>query len=298
MTKDRLNGDSPENLERVDWMTIEDWNMREKTVASRKFETFEELASAIDEHGPLELCKDTVNVTFIRTQGRYEKDIIALRQSGLNVRRILIKKSEFEQEYGNFQGCLDHMMGNNAVGADIEYAHIRDSQIQMDLDPQNIDKKRNYSRIEVDLIAVLQMLEIRDEYLKEEPDDTQFINFIFDIGFTAGRVFSAVQNIATLEPDARVGATARSQNIKRGKKSGSDIRKQKRLLEFMNAVETVFKENEHLHAHEEMLLKVAFDLVIPKGTYGHGRFEEYCTTLRSEEPFKARFNILFRKSLK
>ena len=298
MEDDDFKDMDPLNLELVHWMSLDDWKTREQVLVTKKYNTFDDVANAIDELGPLESCNDRVNVTFIRTSGRFENDIVVFRQSGMSVRRILVDRQTFENVYGSFEQCLDNMMSNNAIGPNIEYAHIKDLQERMKLDAKSIDPTRKYNRAEIDVTATLQMMETRDSFLGEDTETDKFTNFIFDIGFTAGRTFSAVQNLHTLEPQARAGADAKAENIARGKKSGSGPRRRERLSSFMTKVETVFETNKALRTREEMLLTVAFDYAIPKGTYGHGMFAEYCTTLRSEEPYKTRFDALFRKSPK
>jgi hypothetical protein len=295
LDEDDLKSMDPLNLELVHWMSLDDWNTREKTPVTKTYKTFEDVVSAIDELGPLEICTDRVNVTFLRTSGRFEDDIVVIRQSGMNVRRILVTKADFENGYGSFHQCLDNVMSNNAVGASIEYAHIKDIQELMKLDAKRIDPTRKYDRAEIDVTATLQMMEVRDGYLGEDAETDRFINFVFDLGFTAGRTFSAVQNLHTLEPEARAGADAKAQNIARGKRSGSETRRKERLSLFLNEVESIYEANEGLRDYEDMVLRVAFDRAIPKGSYGHGRFDEYCIALRSDEPYKSRFDALFRK---
>lgn len=298
MAEETLRSSEAIDLERVHWMSLDDWETRKRVPATRPYVTFKDIAEAIDEFGPLEVCNDRVNVFFTRTSGRFENDIVAIRQSGLNVRRVLVRQDDFEVAYGTFQHCLDHLMSNNAVGAAVEYAHVKDLRDIINVDPRNLEISRKYTRAEMDIVATLQMMEIRDDYIKASPDDAEFINFMFDIGFTAGRTFSAVQNLTTLEVDARAGADAKAQSIARGKKSGSDARRQERLMQFIEQIEATYESNLGMRPYEDMVLRVAFDTVVPKGSYGHGRFNDYCTTIRSEEPFKARFDALFRKSLK
>jgi hypothetical protein len=291
---------SPEttDLERIHWISLDNWETRERVPATGAYVTFKDVAEAIDELGPLEVCNDRVNVFFTRTSGRFESDIVAIRQSGRNVRRILVRQDDFEVEYETFEQCLSHLMSNNAVGAAVEYAHVKDLKDIIDVDPMNLDSSRKYTRAEMDIVATMQMMAIRDQYIKTNPDDAEFINFFFDMGFTAGRTFSAVQNLATLEVDARAGADAKAQSIARGKKSGSEARRQERLTQFIEQIQATYESNFGMRPYEDMVLRVAFDIVVPEGSYGHGRFNDYCTTIRSEEPFKSRFDALFRKSLK
>jgi hypothetical protein len=298
LEEEALSSPETTDLELIHWMSLDDWETRERVPATRTYVTFKDVAEAIDEHGPLEVCNDRVNVFFTRTSGRFESDIVAIRQSGRNVRRILVRQDDFEVEYETFERCLSHLMSNNAVGPAVEYAHVKDWKDIIDVDPINLDGSRKYTRAELDIVATLQMMEVRDQYIKANPDDAKLINFLFDMGFTAGRTFSAVQNIVTLEVDANAGTDAKAQSIARGKKSGSDDRRQERLTQFIEQIQATYESNIGMRPYEDMVMRVAFDIVVPKGSYGHGRFNDYCTTIRSEEPFKSRFDALFRKSLK
>jgi hypothetical protein len=88
--------------------------------------------------------------------------------------------------------------------------------------------------------------------------------------------------------------------INRGKESGkgggdsSTKRAKARHEEFISTIEQVYNESPAIRQYEGMVLEVAFDKVIPEGEYGHGQFEKYCTTIRSDEPYKTRFEKLFR----
>lgn len=292
------SGENPENLELVHWMDIDEWEAREKQPIKKLYQTFADVAQAIDEHGPIEVHTSRANAFFFRFSGRFEDDIVAVRQSGLNVRRILVRAKDFEASYGDFAHCIDHVLSNNAVGPEIEYAHMSDWAEGLELDVEEFDPERSYSRTEIEAVAALQMLKIRDDMIEAEPEEETYINFIFDVGFTAGRIFSALQSTTYLEPHAQVGIEAKRRNFERGLKSGSAERRQRRLEEFMQEIEQVFASNEAVRDYEEMVLRLAFDRVVPPGTYGHGQFENYCSAVRSETPLKERFDSLFRNSLK
>ncbi|WP_424973584.1 hypothetical protein [Dinoroseobacter sp. S124A] len=292
-----MPSDGPQNIELIDWLTLKKWSEREKLPITDFPKTFRDAADAIDKRGPMEWCTDRVNVMFIRTAGRFEDSIVALRQSGLNVRRVLISEDTFVSLYGNFQGCLNHLLSNNAVGPEVEYAHIVDFADYLELSASSCDPDRNYTRTEIDSVATLQMFDIRDQIIGSDPEVADVLNFMFDVGFTAGRNFSAVQNIVTLEPSALAAQETRQKNIAKGRKSGSADRRFERLRVFMDEVEAVYDKNNDLREYEDMVLRVAFNNAIPPGEYGHGQFNHYCVALRSEQPFKARFDRLFRNSL-
>lgn len=81
-------------------MSLDDWEARKRVPATRPYVTFKDIAEEIDEFWPLEVCNEIVNVFFTRTSGRFENDIVAIRQSGLNVRRVLVRQDNFEVAYG------------------------------------------------------------------------------------------------------------------------------------------------------------------------------------------------------
>ncbi|NOC46367.1 hypothetical protein [Ruegeria sp. HKCCD7559] len=292
------SGENPENLELVHWMDLDEWEARKKQPIENMYQTFADAADAIDEFGPIEIHTSRANAYFWRTSGQFEDDIIAVRQSGLNVRRILIRADSFEDTYGNFANCIDHVLSDNAIGPEVEYAHLMGWAKGLSLDVEEFDPERDYSRTEIEAVAALQLLKIRDQMLEAEPEEEGYINFIFDLGFTAGRAFSALQSTVYLEPNARAAIETKQKYIEKGLKSGSAERRRKRLEQFIQEVEHVFSANEAVRDYEDIVLRLAFDRVVPPGAYGHGQFDNYCSALRSESPYKERFDDLFRKSLK
>lgn len=94
--------------------------------AKKLYVTYEEIYAAILEHGPLVHASSLVDVMFFAVSGTFDGDIVAVRQSGRNVRRFLIRADQFEMQYGSFQNCLDHICSNNAVDCEIEIKHIYD----------------------------------------------------------------------------------------------------------------------------------------------------------------------------
>lgn len=286
------------NVELISWLGLDEWNQLHREPVTQNIYSFAELAAAIDDRGPIEFCTDRVNVVLVRTSGRFERGIVALRQSGLNVRRIFITPDTFESLYGDVASLVSHIMSNNAIGPEVELAHVEDFAKAKDLCPDAPDETRRYERDDIDAIACLQMVEIMEEAAREYPEDEDFIRFLFSAGFTAGRNFSSLQSAVTLEAGARNAMDAKRKNREKGRKSGSRERRQNRLQAMMAEVERVHRENPALKNQEDIVLRLAFDAVLPKGAYGRGRFEDYCTALRSEAPFKQRYDALFRKSVK
>ncbi len=132
-----------------------------------------------------------------------------------------------------------------------------------------------------------------DEDFEDGDSFRKFLWFLYDLGFYSGRTLSEYFVRTELEPIAEKGITAQKNYEDKGKKSKSDLRKKERLDAFIEKVETVFNSNPAIRKYENMVLRTAFDLVVPEGTYGHGQFEEYCTKIRSEYPYKSRFDRLF-----
>jgi len=97
------------------------------------------------------------------------------------------------------------------------------------------------------------------------------------------------------EDSALKGEAADAANQERGRRSGSDKRRIMRLNSFMDQIETVYEGNPSIRKYEEMVLRTAFDIAVPKGTYGHGSYADYSTEIRSNAQYKTRFDRLFHK---
>lgn len=296
MSEENGTSISDSYLELVHWQRLEEWEKREKRPTQKVYKSFDDAANAIDEFGPLEVCTDRANAFFTRTSGRFEDDIVAIRQSGLNVRRILISRKKFDYQYRDFQDCIDHVLSNNALGVEVEISHLQDYAEAIDVQAYGVDVERRYTRSEIDTVAVLQMLGIRDFCINEDPDGKETIEFVFAAGFTAGRVFSAVQNLMTLEPAARSSIEARHKAGEAGARASRDRRLQN--------LELLMREIEQLSGavgliSEERIIEQALETlaVRQKGfPKSHKTHADYGTALRSEEPFKSRYEAVFSKN--
>lgn len=299
MSDDEFYGEPKHaNLELINWTETNLWNDLEKIPVKSDYKTFSELTDAMDELGSLRIETDRVSLYFVRTSGKFGEHVIVLRASGLNVSRILLTKERFEA-WDGIGDCVNRLMANDLVGPEIEYSHLAWLATEIGVeDGSKIDETKYYSRLDIDVAAAMRKLDYRDQLISEDPEGADEINFLFDLGFAAGRSFSAAQNLETLEGNARKGFQYQEEYKKRGKKSGSDLRRLERLEQFLCEVERVFDANEAFREHEQMVLKVAFDKIIPEGSYGHGQFSSYCTALSSEQPFKSRFDAMFRNSVK
>ena len=152
----------------------------------REYKTFQDLYNAILENGPLVGTSSIVDVSFLAVSGEFDGQIMAVRQSGRNVRRFLVREDLFEDQYGSFQNCLDHIRSNNAVDCELEIKHLNDMAEKLEVSPSEIDRSRSYSRLEVDIIAAVQLLEIMDQHLAD--DTTKFHSF--ELGYRGGRGIS------------------------------------------------------------------------------------------------------------
>ena len=126
------------DLELVHW-TDEKLSMRGITQGgprvAKNVETFDQVRSAILEHGPIVIATDRVDLSFFVLSGYFENEIMAVRQSGVNVRRFLVREDEFEFAFGDFRGCIDHHLSNNAANSEIEIKHLLDLAESLGLNP-------------------------------------------------------------------------------------------------------------------------------------------------------------------
>lgn len=263
----------------------------------RPYETFEELYLALEQYGPLVVAGQKVDVVFIALSGEFDGHIMAVRQSGRNVRRFLVRSDTFNDEFGDFQGCIDHISSNNAVGVDIELKHLRNMAESLDLDPSEIDPERSFNRLEIDIVAALQLWGLAEEIAAEDADK----NFVFVLGFCVGRLFSSAQNLATLEPEAARAQQYESSYRERGLKGKSKDRKAKRLGHLFVRIESLVAANPDL---SRMKPKEVAQLALLDAcaedprlwSQGKGQLDAYLTTYASEEPYREVYRRLFPKT--
>lgn len=286
------------DLEMVHWVD-EQSSMRGMAKAGGKrvetiYETFQELYDAILVDGPLVISSPIVDVTIFAPCGRFEGDLIATRQSGRNVRRFLIRSDLFEEEYGSVTNCIDHIRSNNAADCELEIAHLQDLADALELSPTTIVPERDYGRIEVDLVAALQLLHIVDDLNGGDgtyPPD-------FELGYCVGRLFSSIQNLATLEPDA-VKASEYEQSYKeRGRKGKSRDRKDARLDHLFDCIQHLVDQNPALSRLKPLdVAKLACQDAVSQNpdlwTQGSGQLEQYLTCFASEQKYRKAYRDLF-----
>ena len=263
----------------------------------RPYKTFEELYLGLEQYGPLVLAGSKFDLIFVALSGEFDGHIMAVRQSGRNIRRFLVRSDTFDDEFGDFQGCIDHIASNNAVGVDIELKHLRDMAESLDLDPNECDPERSYDRLEIDIVAALQLWELAEEISAEDPDK----NFVFVLGFCVGRLFSSAQNLATLEPEAARALQYEISYRERGLKGKSKDRRLKRLEHLLIHIESLVAANPDL---SRMKPKEVAQLALLDActedprlwSQGKGQLDAYLTTYASEEPYREVYRRLFHKT--
>lgn len=298
------NDDKPElddeirDLELVHWVD-EKSSMRgiaqaDGVPVKKLYVTYEEVYAAILEHGPLVFGNSKVDVMFFAVSGTFDGDIVAVRQSGRNVRRFLIREDLFEKEYGNFKNCLSHIQSNNAVDCEIEIKHLYDMAEKLQLSATEIDPERDYDRLEVDITAALQMLHILDGLTE---DDAEYSSD-FELGYCVGRLFSSAQNLATLEPDAQRAGEYEQSYRERGKKGKSQDRKGARLDHLFACITELVAQNPALSRLKPIeVAKLAVQDAATQNpglwTQGRGQLEQYLTCFASEPKYRIKYWDLF-----
>ena len=106
---DKPEGTVPiSDLELVHWVEEKD-SMRGHARArgiplSGSYVTFDDMRDAILEKGPIVIATPKADLAMFVLEGRFDNQIMVLRQSGINVRRFLVRETTFESMFGNFRG--------------------------------------------------------------------------------------------------------------------------------------------------------------------------------------------------
>ncbi|MEO1407632.1 MAG: hypothetical protein AAFV54_14245, partial [Pseudomonadota bacterium] len=286
------------DLEMIHWVPEEDsprhMAISEGFRVERQYVSFDELYRAILRHGPLFVCHEQVDIIFTAVGGDYDGHIVAIRQSGRNIRRILIQSHLFEIEFGNFQGCISHIASNNAVGVEVELKHLWDMAKKLDLDPSKVDAERSYNRLEIDVFAALQLYRLAESMIEGD----ERAECIFKLGFGVGRLFSSAKNIATLEPDARRADEYARSYRERGRKGRSKDRKTKRLEHLFGHIKALVEANPALSRMKpievaRLAVSDAAKAEPALWSQGAGQLEAYLTTYASDDTFREAFWRLF-----
>lgn len=285
------------NLELVHWVECDDSMhgraLTEGGKVEKCYESFEELYNAILEHGTLVISKPLVDLILLAIDGEFDGHLMAIRQSGRNVRRFLVRRDFFDEVYGSVLECFDHLLSNNAIDSELEIKHLYDLAETLKLSTV-VEKGRDYGRLETDLVAALQHLDLMDTHFGNDEDCVH----AFDLGYCVGRLFSSAQNWATLEPDARKASMYEQSYRERGKKGKSDTRKQQRLDQLFYLVSQLVKDNP---AFSRLSPKEVAKLALLDAekdnpqlwTQGKGQIDQYLVTFASDEKYRAAYRNMF-----
>lgn len=286
------------DLELINWVD-EESSMRgmaqsDGLSVSELYVSFQDVYAAILAHGPLVSASAKVDVMFFAVSGFFDGNIVAVRQSGRNVRRFLVREDLFDERYGSFQNCLDHIRSNNAVDCEVELKHLYDMAEALNLSATGIDPARDYDRLEVDVTAALQLLHILDEHTEKDGA----YSFDFELGYCVGRLFSSAQNLVTLEPDARKAKEYEQSYRERGKKGKSQDRKDARLDHLFACIERLVEQNPALSRLKPLdVAKLACQDAMSQNpelwTQGSGQLEQYLTCFASEPKYRKSYRNLF-----
>lgn len=286
------------DLELVHWVE-EKSSMRGKAVREGKrvdkpYDTFQELYDAILEHGALVVATDRADAMFFTPDGRFDGDLIAVRQSGRNMRRFLISRETFQAQFGAVSNLIDHVLSNNAVDCVLEMAHLRDMAEKLNLSPNKIDRDRKYDRLEIDVVAAMQVVSIFEEWSGTRAEDDGG----FELGYCVGRLFSSAQNLVTLEPDASKAGEYRQSYAERGKKGRSKDRRAQRLDHLFRHLVALVEANSafsRLKPIEVGRLAMA-DAAQENPTLwsqGKGQLDQYLSHYASDPNYRSAFYGLF-----
>ncbi|APG48231.1 hypothetical protein [Phaeobacter porticola] len=289
------------NLELVHWVEHKE-SFRlvarsEGHPVEQMYETFPELYEAISELGPLSIASPKADVALFAISGEFDGHIMAVRQSGRNIRRFLVREDFFDALYGSVQNCIDHLLSNNALDCELELKHLCDMAHELHLQGAEIDQDRDYSRLEIDVTAALQHISIFEDHFGDNADAFN----IFELGYSVGRLFSSAQNLVSLEPDARKAREYENSYKDRGKMGKSKDRKSQRLDQLFERMAQLVESNPVLARMKPIeVAKLAVDDAAKENpslwSQGRGQVEMYLTTYASEAKYKSRYRELFPKT--
>lgn len=289
------------NLELVHWVNESD-SLRGQALSDghrpeKIYQTFDDLYASILEHGPLVVASSKVDAIFFTPSGMFDGHLIALRMSGRNVRRFLIRSDHFDDLFGTVSSCINHVLSNNVPECAVELKHLHDLADELGLSADAVDPSRDVNRMEVDIIAALQLLKV----LEAAIEDDEARRAIFEIGFSVGRLFSSVQNYATLAPDAVKAREYERSYAERGKKGKSKDRKQERLEHLFKHLVDLCTSNAALSRLKPLdVAKLALQDASKENpklwSQGGGQLEQYLTIFASDPHYRATYYSIFGKT--
>lgn len=295
------NVDEIDNLELAHWVSEEN-SMRGQALKygkrpDKRYQGFDDLYSAILEHGPLVVTTNRADLTLFTPCGEFDGHIIAIRQSGRNVRRILVRSDRFEDMFGSVENCISHLLSNNVPECAVELKHLHAVAKAYGLSGSEVDPSRSYGRLEVDIVAAIQLLDLLENCF----DDDEDTNAIFEIGFSVGRLFSSAQNLATLEPDAAKAQKYEESYVERGKKGKSKDRKRERIDHLFEHLVALVAANSALSRLKpievaKLALEDASNEKPMLWSQGGGQLEQYLTVFASDPKYQAYYYKIFRET--
>ena len=151
--------------------------------------------------------------------------------------------------------------------------------------------------LEMDLTAALQLSSVASEYVEKEGDYWG----IFELGFCVGRLFSSVQNMATLEGKAHKADHYKASYKERGRKSRSSERRKARVERLLLYLETLVAANNAMARLKpirvaETAIQDAAQERPDLWKQGKGQLEGYLGERASNDEYRPRFDAMFFKS--
>lgn len=259
--------------------------------------TFNETVEAIEKKGPIIVSNPRADIILFAVSGRFDGSLMAVRQSGLNIRRFLVRPDTFADEYGTMENCIDHPLSNNAVECELEVTHLRDLHEARGLGESDLNEPQDVDRLGVDLIAAVQLLGLYEECTGVRPE----LDIQFSLGFSVGSLFSSAQTTATLEGSALKARRYEESYRERGKQGRSADRKTQPAERLLARMGELNAANPAFHRiRPEVFANLAVEdcaAADPKlWSQGRGQTENYLTLLASDIRYRQRYNALFLKT--
>ncbi len=285
------------NLEMVNWVAEDDSlraHFRENgTPIERWYETYDEARAAILRDGPIIVATRKFDLLVQVLGGRFDDEIMAIRTSGRNVRRFLIREKFFAERFGTFENLMNQLISNRMVDCEIEETHLRDYFKELELDKVDFET-HDFDRLEIDLVAANQLLDLKDAMTGGD----EGLEYLFATGFSVGRLFSGIQNMVTLEHDARKSHEYEESYRERGRKGKSSERRQARIEHLLCSLEALVSSNPDMSS---MPPKQVAQLAVEKAaeespelwSQGKNQLDQYLTELASDPEYKHRYYSLF-----
>jgi|GEM_PF-3912051 len=284
------------NLEMVSWGSEKDsyrQGAKDDPQIEQLYETFDEARTAILRDGPIVIARPYADLVIHAPEDMVDDVLLVIRFSGRNVRRFLIREANFGDNFADFPECVGRLLSNNVVESELEETQLRDLFKLVDPDLQQFETGE-FDRLDMDLFAANQLLDIKDEIA----EGNKGAQFMFSLGYSVGRIFSGIQNMATLEHDARKAFEYEESYRERGRKGKSPQRKTERIVHLLEKLESLISANSALSRMKplqvgELAIQDAAKERPELWSQGQGQLENFLTELASDPAYRQRFNALF-----